>query len=179
MIHYNSSNVNSEYKIQMDFSESSDLFTEMEFIPDVVINNAAIFKKDTDEDYRKVFEVNFFAPIRITQDFYTINPNGVVINILDSWALTHPKNFLNYALSKIALTDFTIGMKNQEIGSFKVVGVMLGATLFKEGQKREVFDKIPQTSVEDVCKAVDFVLSGNVQNGEILDLTKADANTVS
>lgn len=179
MIHYNSSNVNSEYKIQMDFSENSDLFFQMEFIPDVVINNAAIFKKDGDEDFKKIFEVNFFAPVRITQDFYKVNPNGVVINILDAWASTLPDKFMNYALSKITLEDFTKGMKKRKVRDFRVVGLMIGATLFKEGQKREVFDKIPQTSIEDVCKAVDFVLSGNVQNGEILDLTKADANTIS
>lgn len=176
MIHHNSSNVNKKESIKLDFTKSYDIFANSDFIPDLMINNAAVFEKDDLDcsNANKIFDVNFFAPISITKDFYKLNPKGIVVNILDVWAESLPQNFKFYSLSKLALQEYTRNIKGYS-KPFKMIGIKIGATILKENQKKEIFDKIPQTSTEDICKAVDFIISHDLQSGNIIDLTNANS----
>jgi hypothetical protein len=53
--------------------------------------------------------------------------------------------------------------------------LLLGATLFKDGQKEDVFTQVQkqfQTSLADITKAIDNILANQVKNGNIIDLSK-------
>lgn len=176
--HYNSSANDKNDRLKADFTNRDDFSKFLENLEsyDVLINNAAIFENDnldsmTYESLTKHLKVNLEAPVLISSRLIKLNPNIKIINILDAWAKDLPEKFTSYTLSKLALAEATKLMSKQA----NVFGIELGFTLHKPPYPQEYFDlmhkKYP-SSIEDVCKALEFILDDKVPTGTIIDLTK-------
>ncbi len=144
---------------------------------DVLINNAAIFENDsihsfTYDIFLKSMMINLYAPMAFTMEMQKRYDSGVIINLLDLWAADHPNNFLSYCTSKNSLRDFTIQAAKQIKEGFRINGILIGAALYKEGYPKEFFDTLQKkypSSPEGICKAIDYILSDNNVNGEIVE----------
>jgi short-subunit dehydrogenase len=86
--------------------------------PDVLVNNAGFaipgaMKSITVEDWRKVFEVNFFAPLQLTYAFMPEmldKRKGMIVNIASVAGKVAFPGSVCYASTKFALTGFSEGM---------------------------------------------------------------------
>lgn len=86
--------------------------------PDVLINNAGFaipgrMMHISVDDWRKVFEVNFFAPLQLTYAFLPemLNRNkGKIVNIASVAGKVAFPGSVCYATTKFALTGFSEGM---------------------------------------------------------------------
>jgi NAD(P)-dependent dehydrogenase (short-subunit alcohol dehydrogenase family) len=79
---------------------------------DILINNAAVFHKDslkavTESALQREFGVNLFVPILLTQRFAERSRVGSVLNLLDRRIEANDPECLPYSLSKKALAAFT------------------------------------------------------------------------
>lgn len=87
-------------------------------VPDVLVNNAGFaipgaMHSITLDDWRKVFEVNFFSPLHLTYAFMPewINlRKGMVVNIASVAGKIAFPGSVCYASTKFALTGFSEGM---------------------------------------------------------------------
>lgn len=176
--HYNSSMNGEISNLKADFTNKDSLKKFLENLEsyDVLINNAALFQNDNLDSINHEFltqhlKVNLEAPVLISSRLTKLNPNIKIINILDAWAKDLPEKFTSYTLSKLALTEATKLMSKHA----NVFGIELGFTLHKPPYPQEYFDtmhkKYPST-VEDVCKAIEFILDDKFSTGTIIDLTK-------
>jgi NAD(P)-dependent dehydrogenase (short-subunit alcohol dehydrogenase family) len=114
--------------LKFDFSESNNLEQEVhtfcEKIFDIIakndlnlfgiINNAAIqilgaFTELSLGDYRKSFDVNFFAPLLILKGLYPelVKTSGSIVNIGSIHSKLTKRNFSAYATSKAAFSALT------------------------------------------------------------------------
>lgn len=176
--HYNSSAQATIKDLQADFTNNDDLKVFLSRLKecDVLINNAALFENDdvkniSQRSLSNHLKVNLEAPILIASKLISLNSNVKIINILDAWVHDLPGNFTSYALSKLALTEATKLLAKQA----NVYGIQLGFTLHKPEYPKDFFNKMQEkypSSPEDVCKAIEFILDGNVPTGTIIDLTK-------
>jgi NAD(P)-dependent dehydrogenase (short-subunit alcohol dehydrogenase family) len=192
VIHYNSSSNEAE-NLAKEITNSQIVFGNLKhsdsarFILDqidgevsIIINNAAHFSNDTIENftfdsfYRHLM-VNLHAPISFTHEVLNRYKSCVIINVLDSWAHDYPTNFISYCTSKNALWDFTKQVANQIPKEFRINGIALGAVMHKEGYPKDIYKKLSEqypTKIEDICNAIDNILSDEDMNGEIIDLVK-------
>jgi 3-oxoacyl-[acyl-carrier protein] reductase len=95
-------------------------------VPDVVVNNAGIFHEkmllfSKMEDIKKVFQVNYFSVLQITQHFAKamMRMGGVIINISSVAADNNQPSATAYGASKAALNRFTKSLA-QELAAFKI-----------------------------------------------------------
>jgi hypothetical protein len=111
--------------------------------------------------------------VNLTKKALAKNPKCLVVNLLDSQSLNAPtSSCLSYHISKYGLSLYTKSFAQPEA---QVFGLLLGATLFKDGQKEDVFTQVQkqfQTSLADITKAIDNILANQVKNGNIIDLSK-------
>ncbi|MFI4983750.1 MAG: SDR family NAD(P)-dependent oxidoreductase [Rickettsiales bacterium] len=156
------------------------IFDQIEGQVDILINSAAHFQNDTlanfsADTFLKTIMINFNAPIALAREMISRHPSGVIINLLDAWAKEIKPKFLSYSISKNALEKFTKSAAPQLPPGFRMNGLLLGAALIKEQQNADIFkelqNKYPCT-VEDICKAVEYVITNTELNGQIIDLTK-------
>lgn len=167
--------------MQTDFTDEAallDSINSLEHDYDLLINNASIFKKTSDQnlytEFNKTFATNLYAPIKLTK-WFEKNCRGNVINILDAGMHLYAEKFLAYYLSKKALEEFIIAPHLTIAENVRLNGVALGATMFKNGQAKEVFNDVAEfhtSSVHNICKALDYIISNNSINRTIIDLTK-------
>ena len=101
---------------------------------DVLINNASIFERASLREtghglFERHFNINFKAPLFLTQAFAEGCAHGQVINILDTRVSRSDPNHAAYTLSKKALLDLT-KMAARELGpAIRVNGVSPGMIL--------------------------------------------------
>lgn len=94
---------------------------------DVLVNNAgmpsgAVFEMTSSKNLKKVFEVNFFAQIRITQLLLRLlkkSKNSSIINLGSISGLIADRGTLSYGSSKAALMFATKVMAN-ELATYKI-----------------------------------------------------------
>lgn len=166
--------------IKLDLSEPEEIskfWATLDIKIDVLINSASIFENDsletsTYESLDKHMRVNCYAPILMTQGLEAQN-NGkkTAIYMLDKWA-HDAKNFLSYSMSKLALETF---ISKQHAINTRSFGILLGFILYNDKFPKEFFDKMQKTypsSIEDLLNALDFILSDDTLNGDIIDLAK-------
>lgn len=191
IIHYKSSQKDAHYlakqingiSIQADLTnppELKEFFNRIDGKIDLLVNNAAVFEKTLPGEnfYHKltdIFSTNLYAPMQLSMD-YLSRYSGNIINVLDASTGEYSEDFIGYFLSKNALGEFTqkLASSNKIKGS-RINALALGMCLIKEGQSKEVFDKIAKkhpTLIKDVCQGIDYILSNKALNGKILDLTK-------
>lgn len=142
-------------------------------VPDLVINNAAIF--ESDDLSEEILRVNYHAPLQIIEYFATHSQKPIcVINMLDAWArAAETKQFKTYRASKLMLTKFTKDSVRIMPNHIRVNGVELGMVLYKQGQSKKKFAKLQKkfpTSVDDILEVVDYIVKNEDIRGEVINI---------
>ena len=150
-----------------------------------LINNAAIFERDDlasldNASWESHISVNLTAPLFLTQalarDFGS-EENGNVINIVDQrvWNLT--PHFVSYTLSKAGLWTMTQTLAMALAPRIRVNAIGPGPTLPSKRQSATNFERqwkaVPlerSTSVEDIAKAVMYILGSRSMTGQMIAL---------
>jgi NAD(P)-dependent dehydrogenase (short-subunit alcohol dehydrogenase family) len=155
-------------------------------VPTLLINNAAIFSADnitsvTAKNLEGHMHVNCFAPILLTQEIIKINQDAQhinIINILDnSIDLNGSKSFLSYSLSKSCLSNATKLLASQVNSHCRISAISPGFVMKTPDQTNENFEKLikdsgkHKTKIEDICTAIDHILSNKKLNNVNIDLS--------
>lgn len=151
---------------------------------DVLINNAAVFERDTlatltPESLEANMQTNLVAPLLMMQAFVQQlgEKKGHIINLLDGCkGMSVSAKFLSYALSKQSLREATFLLAQELAPQVQVNGVSVGLALPREGEE-EMFERLRQklplqmaTSPDEVAKSVAFLLESPSITGHIVPL---------
>lgn len=170
-IHYNTSAIEAQALakelqgeiIKADFTKPEDLALLVAEVGqlDLLINNAAIFSSNDNQDPYE--QVNYLAPKFLMECLCSRNPKMKVVNLLDMWAENSPAKFSDYSQSKQKLAQYT-----QEAQSIypeaQISAIKLGATLFKEGQDPLVFAALQQqypSSISSLLNEITKLITRN------------------
>ena len=147
---------------------------------ELLINNASLFERaylhETDEtSFDRQFNVNFKAPIFLSQHFAKHCGEGHIINLLDTKVSRNHTPYFVYSLTKKALLEFT-KMAAVELGpKIRVNGICPGLILPPVGSKEESFqrmgEKIPLKTIgnpHNITSAVEYLLENPYVTGECL-----------
>ena len=152
---------------------------------ELLINNAAKFEYDDISNVNSVsmdqhFFANVRAPMLLSKAFFeliTKGQQGCVINILDNKIFALNPDYLSYTISKAALQCATETLAMAMAPHVRVNGIAPGITLesggqgdisFQKGQKMSPIGKV--SSVEDIIKAVFFIVNTTSINGHIITI---------
>lgn len=136
----------------------------------LIINNASVFC----DDYKPltpadILKINYQIPLALSQAF--ASNGGAAINLLDAQSVSiKTDKFETYHRSKKMLSLATAKSKDL---THRICGLLLGATMFKDGQDRGVFDKVRAefaSDISDVIWGIDTLIKHN-EPGIIIDLT--------
>lgn len=172
------------FKAQLRDAQSAQSLIESVFdtFPDccVLINNASIFERipflETHEnDYDRLWDINFRVPFFLTQAFGLRAKSGNVINLLDTKVTQHHSNYFVYTLNKKVLDDFT-RMAAYELAPYiRVNGVCPGMILppvdDSEGSAEAMIARLPLQrwgKVEEIAEAVCFFVNNPFVTGETI-----------
>ncbi len=150
-----------------------------------LINNAARFEDDTiatvtRQSWDAHLAVNLRAPLVLCQAFAEQLPadtSGAIVNLLDQrvWNLT--PYFLSYTVSKSALWTLTRTLALALAPRIRVNAIGPGPTLpsrkQSEAQFKRQYESLPlarRTEVEEICRAVRFLLAAPSVTGQMLAL---------
>jgi len=149
--------------------------------PDVLVNNASVFMdSDMKEAGTKSLEhhldINFTVPYLLTKLFAKDKEGeGVIINILDTRINRQDENYLDYALSKKLLAEFTRVSAKILGPDIRVNGIAPGLILPPPGGNRSYLEERAQRiplqrvgDVEAITQAVIFLISNHFITGQIL-----------
>lgn len=142
----------------------------------LLINNASIFCDDNKpHSPETIMTVNYIVPSLLSEVFAELG--GAAINLLDAQSIYEsPNSYQSYHSSKLKLAASTSSFAEKKL---MVFGLILGATLYKSGQNKRVFDKVRKSfssDVVDVIEGIDYLLNLK-QCGAILDLTNYMQNS--
>jgi pteridine reductase len=126
--------------LQKDLSQKNaaiEIFQELEeldFIPDILINNASIYGEKgildvLSDDFYKNFDVNTFVPLQLSREMAKRQKVGVIVNILDSRITDYDSLHVPYHLSKQMLFSLTRMLSQELAPGFRVNAVAPGAIL--------------------------------------------------
>ncbi|MCK4624652.1 MAG: SDR family oxidoreductase [Phycisphaerae bacterium] len=149
---------------------------------DVLVNNAAIFKRTpletlSAEDWDSQMNLNARAPaLCITHALPLMNDGGAIINITDIAAETSLAGYPAYCASKAALLALTkSAAKALADRGIRVNAVAPGAILWaddiSEAEKQTVLDNIPLKRLgcpDDIAEAVVFLIQQDYITGQTL-----------
>ena len=148
---------------------------------DILINNAAVFRKDrlpesTPERLHREFEVNLFAPLELIRLFaeQLEGRRGAVINIIDRRYRSLDPSCVPYLLSKKGLADLTRLAALEYAPRIQVNGVAPGPVLpppngseiAREASGNLLLDHAP--TPDDVADTVLFLLKSSSITGEVI-----------
>ena len=152
---------------------------------ELLINNAAKFEYDDISTVNSIsMDQHFFANVRgpmlLSKAFFeliTKGQQGCVINVLDNKIFALNPDYLSYTISKAALQCATETLAMAMAPHIRVNGIAPGITLesggqgdisFRKGQKMSPIGKV--SSVEDIIKAVLFIVNTTSINGHIITI---------
>ena len=147
---------------------------------DVLVNNAAVFHKDslravTAPKLGLDFWPNLFVPVLLTRAFAAKTRKGAVVNLLDRRITGLDTECLPYVLSKKALAEFTRIAALDLAPGIRVNGVAPGAVLPPPGKgMRYLRDKagpVPlriRVAPADVAEAVVFLVKHEAVTGQLV-----------
>ena len=151
--------------------------------PQVLVNSAAMFPKDTlldvdPSEWDRTLAVNLRAPVFLTQAFARALPadtDGAVVNVTD-WRTERPyPDHFSYTIAKGGIDTFTKAAAEVLAPRIRVNGVALGAILPPPGEDSDYLkalaSEIPVQRVggtEPVAAAVLFLLRNHFVTGEIV-----------
>jgi len=152
-------------KASVDFQEAS-----WEFL-DVLILNAGVWEFGKFEDislekYENIINLNLLANIRILkvlQDF--IKKDTKIIFVWSIISKKFMKNASVYQASKFALRGFAGGLKSEWKKVFLINPKIVDTDFHKD--KIELWNKYPETKLEDILKVVKDIISGEEKRFEI------------
>lgn len=152
---------------------------------DCLINNASLFEPDwlTNFDaarWQRQLDVNLRAPALLTKTFAEALPDdreGCVINMLDNKVFSPNPDYFSYSIGKFGLKGLT-EMAAMALGPrIRVCGIAPGLTTISGDQTEQEFDRQSRINLldrssapDEIAKAVQFVLSSDIYNGQILVL---------
>lgn len=160
---------------------------------DLLVNNAAsfehgTFEERTDDDLRRVLEVNFVAPLSLVRGLLPrlraarppsdLVPTPCVVNVLDLGALTPWPGYVDHCAAKAALENATRSLAVALAPHVRVSAVVPGTVLwpddpaFAEGApaRRRIEARIPLRrpgTPHDVARAVLYLAAAPYVTGEI------------
>jgi NAD(P)-dependent dehydrogenase (short-subunit alcohol dehydrogenase family) len=147
---------------------------------DILVNNAAVFHKDTvvsvtEPKLRAEFGLNLFVPVLLTRYFAERARKGSVINLLDRRIEANDTDCLPYSLSKKALAAFTLEAALALAPRIVVNGIAPGAVLPPPGKGLQYLHdragRIPlgaRTTPSQVARAVVALLEMESVTGQIV-----------
>lgn len=153
---------------------------------DILVNNAAVFHKDTIKTataakFQSELAVNLIAPVTLTQEFCRLfrkagrKAGGRVINLLDRRIASNEPDCVPYLLSKKMLAEFTGSSALELAPTITVNGVAPGAVLPPPGKGKNYIQdfagQIPlgrRPAPEDVADAVTFLAESDSITGQII-----------
>ena len=150
-----------------------------------LINNASSFTNDTLQTssrplWESHMEVNLRAPVILMQQFATQLPEalkGNIINMLDYSVMTVPDSFFSYNISKSALWSATQMLALQLAPMIRVNAIGPGHVLPSPRQSAASFTKMCEnsplkhgSSPEEICRAIDFILTSPSLTGQMIAL---------
>ncbi len=182
---------NAEY-IQADLSqkEAIDIITSKCPEPNCIINNAGVslvnlFDSVTEEEYRKMFEINLFAPMNLVRKLLPNmirKKNGVIINISSVFGQSGGSCEVDYSTAKSGLIGFTKALA-KEVGPSGIrVNCICPGIIDTEMNENLSFEEIEHLSEEiplsrvgepeDVADCVSFLVSDKARyiTGSIFDV---------
>ena len=151
----------------------------------LLVNSAAIFDRDeigsvTAESWQRNIDINLRAPVFLAQAFAAQRPadtHGNIVNILDQRVLSPTPFFLSYTASKVGLYGLTKSLALSLAPGIRVNAIGPGFTLPSPNQTDEQFAASMRvqplkrgTTPEEICDAVEFIVSAPALTGQILAL---------
>lgn len=149
---------------------------------DVLINNAGIcfFKKTldyTDDDFNKIFNLNFKVPIKIAQLFFDELAGGLLLNISSLSDRYPDPDFGLYSSSKTALNLFfeTMAAENDQVKIINILPSYVDTPMQHGMRKGKEFDWNICMMPEDISEAVNAILSniGDIASGSRVIVEKS------
>lgn len=143
--------------------------------PDIIINNAGIgvfrnFAELSQEDIRKMMEINYFAPLSIVQYFMKEmmeRKSGNILNILSVTAQTNYQRSSVYGASKSALLETmkTLRLEVRQSG-LRIINILPGATATTIWRPKVIEDfgwkmLTPQSVAKTVLSTLELCISTN------------------
>ncbi len=147
---------------------------------DILVNNAAVFHKDTFETLDAAaldteFRVNLFAPVLLMKAFAAQGRSGAIVNVLDRRIVNLDPASVPYELSKKALAEATRLAALHWAPRLRVNGVAPGPVLPPPGEGadyiREKAGPLPlgrPVTPEQVAEAVVYLLRAESVTGQVL-----------
>ena len=147
---------------------------------DVLVNNASAYQRAwlcdvTEEQMRRDFEINFFAPFLLMQDFAHHCNSGNIVNLLDQRVNTVDPAAGTYALAKKALRDATETAAVEWAPDVRVNAVAPGIVLPPPGVAREkmlpLLENVPMqtnSSSEEIANACLFLAASETITGQTI-----------
>lgn len=172
-------------KKQMEWSVKESL-NKLRWI-DMVINNAAIFlpknfEDQTIEDFRNIFELNFFAPVAIIMAFlphFKENGGGFIVNVASVAGKKGFGDMSSYSASKFALSTLTeslrLDLKKYNIRTAVIYPNMTDTEMIRNLPKSnalEIFDYFKWHTPESVAKK----LIGGIKKGKCEIYTETEGH---
>lgn len=104
----------------------------------VLVNNAGVsvvgrFEEMSDDDFRWLFDVNFFAVVALTRGFLPLllrQPRARVVNVSSLFGIIAPAEQTAYAASKFAVRGFSEALRHE------LAGTSVGVTVVHPGGVR-------------------------------------------
>ena len=181
--------------VQADFSVPCDTGALFDRAADAVgpihhlINAASIFTRDTlqsvtAESFFSHQQVNLLTPLRLIQSLQLHVANhrlthASIINLGDGikgWSMS--PLFLSYTLSKLGLAELAPLLASELAPTVRINTLALGLTLAGTMDGDDVFARLAEktplkqtSSLEDVCQAIDYLLSATNVTGQLLSLS--------
>ena len=150
---------------------------------DCLVNNASLFEPDwlttLDTDlWDRHLDVNLRAPTLLTKAFAEALPDGrdgCIINMLDNKIFSPNPDYFSYSVGKFGLKGLT-EMAAMALGPrIRVCGIAPGLTTISGNQTKDDFERQSTMNLlgrsnapMEVVKAVRYILSSKVYNGQIL-----------
>jgi len=148
--------------------------------PDILINNASIFTKDTlassaSDRVLREFQVNLFAPLQLMRAFAAGTAEGAVVNLLDRRVRCHDTTCVPYSLTKKGLEELTHLAALEYAPRIRVNAVAPGPVLPPPGSPagsalelagRMPLDRLP--TAQQIAEAVLFLLQADSTTGQTI-----------
>ncbi len=144
----------------------------------LLINNASIYKNDNitnlnSYNLEQNLNLHLSCPLYLARSM----KSGNVINIIDADIAHNMHKFFSYSLSKKALFELNKMMAYSLAPNIRVNAIAPGPILFKEGQDRELFDRLiaeaplkNKASIEDLYNSIMFLINTPSITGQCIFL---------
>jgi len=159
--------------------------TEQCGMPNLIVNNAAMFVNDDASDFSldqfdRHVNVNLKAPIVLSKEFFNgcdDREDRLIVNMLDNKVYALNPDFFSYTVSKCALRDSTEMLAMRFAPKVRVCGIAPSVTLISGKQTQKNFEKSRELtplkrgpSPEEIAEAVVFMWRTKSYNGDIMTL---------